>query len=75
MNDAKYLWKPRLSGVLHTAKCSRGVDKASEPTTGSVESLQHILLTQRFAAIHQRWSEGLGALQISSLFLIYVTLI
>lgn len=43
MNDGNYLQKAGLLGVLHTAKCSWGMDKANEPNAGSVESLQHVL--------------------------------
>lgn len=52
-----------------------GMDEANDIKVGFIENLQHVWSMQGTAELHRRWSEELGALQMSSLFLNYVTLI
>jgi len=51
------------------------MDEANELMVGFIGNLQHVWLMQRTAVLHQWWCEELGALQMSSVFLNYATLI
>lgn len=74
-NDVKLSPESWASGSATCSQVQLKMDDANELMVGFIENLQHVWLMQRTAVLHQRCSEEPGALQMSSLFLNYVTLI